>query len=119
MQTVTIDGVTMAMPTREDIESLSVGDIAPHSLGEGPIVEVFAIGNDSCGRAYVCYYAQWGHAGSTISHSLTEGLIDWPVNDGHTYPERCQIRAAHEPGILRDHYGYPIDSNGRRISTKK
>jgi hypothetical protein len=91
--------------------------MAPHSMGRGRIVSIFGQGYDVFGRRYICYHAKHGTAG-TISHSLVEGLIDWPVNDHHTYQERCAIRARMEPGPLRDHYGYLIDSAGRRIGGK-
>jgi hypothetical protein len=115
MNKVIIDGVTMALPTKEDIESLVVGEIAPTCFGEGPVKSIHALGTNIFGRRYVCYYAGWGHGDSLISHSLTEGQIEFPMDDQHSYAERCRIRHQHEPKPVRDHYGHMIDSNGMRI----
>ena len=112
---ITVDGRTMPMPTRDDINNLVVGDVAPHSLGESPVVSISYIGDDVNGKRFVGYYCQFGANGGTISGSLKEGEILWPINDPHTYEQRCAIRAAYEPGPLRDHYGYLINSMGQRI----
>ncbi|MEN6533253.1 MAG: hypothetical protein ABFD89_06290 [Bryobacteraceae bacterium] len=68
-----IDGVLVTRPTRADVESLSVGDLAPDVFGRmAPVSEVFARGDDINGRAYACYYTRFGERGG-ISGSIKEG----------------------------------------------
>jgi hypothetical protein len=115
MNSVCVEGQTLAMPTREDIENLKVGDFAPYSLGAGEVVEISFRGENQIGRKFVGYYVRFGESGGSMSHTLVEGQIEWPIRDQHSYAERCMIRSQFEPGPLHDHYGKRIDCHGRRI----
>jgi len=60
-------------PTKEEIEALQVGDLAPTCFGTMErITEIFGRGQDLEGLTYVCYFHQWG-ATSTMSMSLKAG----------------------------------------------
>jgi hypothetical protein len=61
------------VPTREDVLGLNVGDLAPNCFGEmRAVTEIFGSGINVSGKAFVCYYAEFG-PNSTMSHSLVEG----------------------------------------------
>lgn len=71
-----IDGLLVVKPTRQDIESLQVGDYAPNCFGKFGIVNKIAYrGIDVNGKAYVGYYVQWHGDGSSISETLKENRI--------------------------------------------
>lgn len=66
------DGILITRPTRDDIESLSVGDLAPTVFGDmRKVTRIFASGMDTRGKVYVCYYTE--NEGFSISGSMTEG----------------------------------------------
>jgi len=82
MATQRIDGCPITPPTREDIERLSVGDLAPTLLGDmRKVVLIFARGTTAHGKAYVRYYTDSGRAG--ISGSMVEGepVITLPADN--------------------------------------
>lgn len=63
------------IPTRSQIEALKEGDLAPDCFGNWRLVtRIYARGNDINGKAYVCYYTEFG-PGASISNSLKEGKI--------------------------------------------
>ena len=63
------------IPTRAEIQSLEVGDLAPDCFGQWRLVtRIFGRGHDVKGKAYVCYYTEFGPT-SSISNSLKEGEI--------------------------------------------
>ena len=67
--------LTVVCPSADDVLNLKVGDLAPDCFGEEkPITSIFARGFDVTGRAYVCYYTEFGARGS-VSNSLKEGEI--------------------------------------------
>jgi hypothetical protein len=67
------------VPTREFVQNLAVGDLAPNCFGRWNVVtSIFAQGDDIHGHAYVCYYTEFG-ANATMSHSLTEGELNRTV----------------------------------------
>ena len=67
------------IPTRAEIEALEVGDLAPDCFGHWKLVtRIFGRGDDINGKAYVCYYTEYGVRGS-ISNSLKEGQINRTV----------------------------------------
>jgi hypothetical protein len=73
MRQHTVDGILITNPTREDVEGLREGDLAPNCWGRmATITRIFARGKDRSGLAYVCYYTENG-PGSEISGSLKEG----------------------------------------------
>lgn len=75
MRSRTIDGILVVKPTRDDILSLQVGDLAPTCFGTmARVVDIFGRGDDVHGRAYVCYYTEWG-TNARLSHSLSEDEI--------------------------------------------
>ena len=63
------------LPKRDDIQNFSVGQWAVDCFGKlGIITDIFGRGNDTTGRAYICYYVQFGPH-STISRSLKENEL--------------------------------------------
>ena len=71
----TLNDVTLLVPTRDQVETLQVGDLAIDCFGEmRRVTGIFARGYDTNGRAYVCYYTEHGE-GSSISHSMKEGQL--------------------------------------------
>jgi hypothetical protein len=71
-----IEGILVTKPTREDVQSLKVGDLAPDCFGKmSPVVRIYATGEDLHGRAYVLYYVAFGEAGGAISGAMTEDEI--------------------------------------------
>jgi hypothetical protein len=67
------------IPTRSEIETLKVGDLAPDCFGNWrPVTKINARGDDVKGRAYVCYYTEFG-PGASISNSLKEGEVNRTV----------------------------------------
>lgn len=63
------------IPSREFVQSLRVGDLAPNGLSEWrTVTSIYALGVDINGKAYVCYYTDLGR-GATISGSLKEGEL--------------------------------------------
>jgi len=83
MRTVSLfGGINNAVfPTREDVESLKVGDLAPDYAGRMlPVVSIYGCGENRNGRAFVCYYVAHGDNGGTVSDGLTEGAIHRDIN---------------------------------------
>jgi hypothetical protein len=67
------------IPTRDQIESLKIGDPAPDCFGNWKrVIRIYARGNDVNGKAYVCYYTEFG-PGASVSNSLKEGEINRTV----------------------------------------
>ena len=67
--------IEIYIPTRTEIEALKEGDLAPDCFGQlRKITRIHAKGNDVNGRAYVCYYTEFG-PGASISNSLKEGKL--------------------------------------------
>lgn len=64
------------IPTRSQVESLHVGDMAINPFGKmAEVTEVFARGVDVKGRAYICYYTRTGTETGSMSNSMTEGEL--------------------------------------------
>ena len=64
---------TTEKATREYIESLQVGDLAPDCFGKlSEITEIYGLGVNSRGGKYICYYTKLSD-NATISRSLIEG----------------------------------------------
>lgn len=63
------------IPTREEVESLKVGDEALNCFGKlARVTSIFARGYDIHGMAYVCYYTENGEH-SQISNSMKENEL--------------------------------------------
>jgi hypothetical protein len=62
------------MPTREDIEALKVGDVAPYAFGQGKVASISCRREDMYGRLYVLYYVHRSPT-SQMSASMKEGEI--------------------------------------------
>lgn len=63
------------VPTREWIDSLKPGDLAPNVYGDlAPITTISAVGDDVQGRRYVCLYTRLSDT-SRISGSFKEGEL--------------------------------------------
>jgi hypothetical protein len=63
------------IPTRAEIEALKEGDLAPDCFGHWRrVTKVYAKGHDVKGKAYVCYYTEFGQ-GASLSNSLKEGEV--------------------------------------------
>jgi len=73
MNSRTIDGCLITRPSRDDVERLSVGDLAPTCFGTmATVTSITYRGIGITGKAYVGYYTEFGD-GATISGSMTEG----------------------------------------------
>lgn len=73
-----IDGLTVVRPTREDVQNLAVGDHVPDCFGKlARVVRIFAQRDDVHGKAFVCFYTEFGGSGSgsTMSGSMKEGEV--------------------------------------------
>jgi hypothetical protein len=67
-------------PTRDDVTSLKVGDMAPNCFGRmAQVSEITCQRDDVNGKAFVCFYAIYGSNG-TMSGSLKEDEILRTVN---------------------------------------
>lgn len=69
--------LTVTLPSVGDIMNLRVGHQAPtcfHALGS-KVTEIFARDVDVHGKAFVCYYAEFGEQ-SQISYSLKQDTLD-------------------------------------------
>jgi hypothetical protein len=74
-----IDMPEIYIPTRSEIEALKEGDLAPDCFGHWRrVTRIYARGNDVNGKAYICYYTEFG-PGASISNSLKEGEINRTV----------------------------------------
>jgi hypothetical protein len=63
------------IPSRSEIEALKEGGLAPDCFGNWKqITKIYGRGHDVNGKAYVCYYTEFGPT-SSISNSLKEGEI--------------------------------------------
>ena len=79
------DGPALMIPSREDIESLKVGDVSPDCFGRmSKVTEIFARKDDINGRAFVCYYTAFGASGS-CSHRMKEGDLLRTVATSNAY----------------------------------
>ena len=68
--------VEVTVPSREDIESLQVGDIAPYCFGNARVTRIYARGIcQANNRAYVLYYVEQG-PNSQMSAEATEGQME-------------------------------------------
>lgn len=73
MRHAVIEGILLVRPTRADILALRVGDLAPNCFGKlARVTEIHAQQDDIKGKAFVCYYIEFGDNGSTMSGSLKE-----------------------------------------------
>lgn len=88
LQLATLDRREYFIPTRNFVEDLKVGDLAPSTFGWKAIKEIAYRGDDVNGKAYVGYYVSTG-PGSSISHSLKEGELDrsMAITSRHTSEE--------------------------------
>ena len=72
MKTKKINGTTIYMPEKQDIENLKVGDLALDCFGRfAEVTEISARKTDIEGKLFVCYYTKFG-PGSYISMSMKE-----------------------------------------------
>jgi len=59
--------------TRQQIESLQIGDLLPNCFGEmKPITEIYHKGEDINGKLFACFYQEFGKD-ATMSNSAKEG----------------------------------------------
>ncbi len=83
------------IPTRAEIEAIKEGDLAPDCFGQWRrVIKIFARGDDVNGKAYICYYTEFG-ANASISNSLKEGEINRTVGLTGKY-------TSHELDILEE-----------------
>jgi hypothetical protein len=87
------------IPTRAEIEALKEGDLAPDCFGNWRrIAKIYARGDDINGKAYVCYYTEFGPT-SSISNSLKESELNRTVALTAKY-------TSHELDVLEKEYRY-------------
>ncbi len=66
---------TIYFPTREDIDALEVGDMAPNAFGElAEVVDVSARRDDIHGARFVCYSTRFGPT-SSMTMSLKQDAV--------------------------------------------
>jgi hypothetical protein len=71
--------IEIYIPTRSEIEALKEGDLAPDCFGQWRrVTRIYARGDDVNGKAYVCFYTEFGQNAS-ITNSLKEGEINRTV----------------------------------------
>jgi hypothetical protein len=93
MRTIFTGKITAYLPTRADIESVTVGSFAPNAWGQlREVVEISAKREDIMGRLFVCYYTEFG-PGSRISDSLKQDELhrDVATSRAHTSRELDDI----------------------------
>lgn len=98
---------TVEFPTRDQVESLRVGDVAPDCFGGlSPVVEIFARGDDIEGRAFVCYYSSV-RGTLKVSNSMKQDTVargvricDFATSHEITVAERCARETG--AGLLPD-----------------
>jgi hypothetical protein len=72
MRTVFTGKVTAYFPTREDVQAIEIGSMAPSCFGDlHEVVEVTAKREDIHGKLFCCYYTEFGPT-SRISNSVKE-----------------------------------------------
>lgn len=75
----------LKVPTRQEVESLAIGDQALNCFGRyARVVEIFGRGNDVTGKAYVCFHTEFG-PNSTMSASYKEAELVRHVGTSHKY----------------------------------
>jgi len=62
------------IPTRDDVQSLKVGDLALSVFGWATVVEIFGEGDDINGKAYKCFYVETSK-GLRVSSSYKEDQL--------------------------------------------
>jgi len=78
-------------PTRQWVEGLRIGDMAPDCFGRlRPVVDIFARGDDIQGRAFVCYYTKFSDC-SRISGSAKEGELVMSIPAVSEYRTSWQV----------------------------
>lgn len=83
-----IDGVLVVIPTREQVQALTVGDLAPDCFGRwAKVTRVYGQQDDMSGKAFVCYYTEFGEH-STVSNSMKEGEVCLTTAASHKWPSR-------------------------------
>jgi len=88
------------IPTRNDVESLKVGDLALSVFGWAEVVEIYACGTASVdNKAYVCFYVET-KKGIRVSSSYREGSL-------------CRTME-----VTRDHSSYECDQIERDMLEK-
>jgi hypothetical protein len=64
------------LPTRSEVLNLRPGDLALDCFGRwARVVSIHARRDDVHGRAFACFYLEFGPRGSTISGSMKEGEL--------------------------------------------
>lgn len=92
------------MPTREEVEGLKVGDLAPDCFGRWRTVQsIHAQTDDMRGRAFVCYVtaSPSGNGGTSNSLKEAELLRSLEVTRLHTSAECDRIEAAMRVEVAR------------------
>lgn len=73
MRQQVINQVLVTRPTRDDILSLQVGDLAPDCFGKmSPVTSITYRGTNVKGKAFIGYYTAFGDNNGAISGSMVE-----------------------------------------------
>ena len=79
---------TLYIPTKAEIESLAIGDIALDSFGKmAEVVEISYRGTDVHGKVYVGFYTRLSES-AKVSHSYKEGRLVRTVATSREYTSR-------------------------------
>ena len=90
MRQTTINGVLVTRPTRDDIESLQVGDLAPDCFGKmSPVTSIIYRGVNVKGKAFVGFYTAFGENNSSISGSMTEDETVSTIQITQAFKQAC------------------------------
>jgi hypothetical protein len=76
VKTLSGDLITVTVPTRQDIDGLKVGDVAPFVFGESPVTEIYARNTDANGKRFVCFYVNFG-PNSQMSSEMKEDQMHY------------------------------------------
>lgn len=90
MRQQVINTVLVTRPTREDIESLQIGDLAPDCFGKmSPVTSIIFRGTNVHGKAFVGFYTEYGENNGAISGSMTEDETVSTVQITQAFKQAC------------------------------
>ncbi len=94
MRQQVINQVLVTNPTRDDINSLQVDDLAPDCFGKmARVTSITYHGTNVHGKAFIGYYTEFGDNNGAISGSMTEDEIVATVQISQTFKQACLVPA--------------------------
>lgn len=90
MRQSTVDNVLVTRPTREDVESLQIGDLAPDCFGKmSPVTSITYRGTNVHGKAFVGFYTAFGDNNGAISGSMVEDETVPTIQITQAFKQAC------------------------------